>query len=525
MTDGGAAVWRTGGQRVAVIAAFLSASLPVRLSALQCPDGSPPPCRTPAARASTSPPPNSVAVLYFDNLSRDTADAYLADGLTEELIVRLGRIERLRIKSRAAVQRYRRPGVDPVAAGRQLGVGHLVTGTVRRAGDRLRVTVELVRLPGGDRLWGERYERSGVDAWAIQEDIARGVGTAVAGRLAPSERARLGRQPTASPDAYDHYLRGNYHLAQRSPSALARAVAEYTAAVRIDARFSGALARIGYAYALFLDWDLDYAGLPPDSLLFRGLDASDRALTQHPSASEAWMARGYLLAFRHPQTFDGATAAFERAITLDSANAEAYHQYGWILAQLARDSAAAATYLRTLAVEPDRAITLRDLAMLRMMQRRFAEARRWLDSAIVVSPGFFVAYADRAKVHLQLGELAQARADAETALRLSPLPSRAWGETAVALVEAREGNSRAALARVEPLARDALERPHASVVGDAYRVAGALATAGDHERALTIVERVRPRGARLWFFLRGPELDPIRAHPRFQRVVEESRPR
>jgi len=386
------------------------------------------------------------------------------------------------------------------------------------------VTVELVRVPGGDRVWGDRYERGGVDLWAIEEDIARSVATAVAGRLAPGERARLGQQPTASPDAYDHYLRGNYHLAQRSPGALARAVEEYTAAVRLDARFTPALARIAYAYALFLDWDLDYAGLPPESLLARGLDASDRALRRDSSTSEAWMARGYLLTFRHPQTFEGATAAFERSLALDSANAEAYHQYGWILAQLARDTAAAAMYLRALAVEPDRAITLRDLAMLRTMERRFAEARRWLDSTLVVSPGFFVAYADRATVDLQLGNLTQARADAETALRLSPPPSRVWGETAVALVEAHEGTPCGAIARVEPFAREALARPRGSVM-DAYLVSSALATAGDTDRALAVVERVRPRGARLWFFLRGPMLDPIRTHPRFQRVVEESRPR
>lgn len=383
------------------------------------------------------------------------------------------------------------------------------------------MTVELVRVPDGARLWGERYDRGGVDVWAIQEDIARRVATAVAGRLAPLERARLGRPPTTSPEAYDHYLRGNYHLSERSPRALTHAVEEYGAATRIDMGFAAALARLAYAHALLVDWGFGYAGLPPESLLARGLDASDRALRQDSSASEAWMARGYLLTFRHPRAFDGATAAFSRATALDSTNAEAYHQYGWVLAQVGRDSDAATAYLRALALEPERAITLHHIALLRTMQRRFAEARGWLDSALVVSPGFVAAYSDRARLHLLLGQVTEARADAATALRLGSPASRLWVEATMALVESREGMRQSALARVERFVREAEAPP---VDADYIDVAAALAIAGDHERALAIVERVRPRGPRLWSVLRRPELDPIRSHPRFRRVLEDSRP-
>src|SRR2546429_7804944 len=106
------------------------------------PAASPPPCRL-SSNHSTAPAPNSVAVLYFDNLSADTADAYLAEGLTEELIARLGQLPRLAVKSRAAVQRFRQSGADPLAAARALRVARLVTGSGRRRGDRLRGTVEL----------------------------------------------------------------------------------------------------------------------------------------------------------------------------------------------------------------------------------------------------------------------------------------------------------------------------------------------------------------------------------------------
>jgi TolB-like protein/Flp pilus assembly protein TadD len=463
--------------------------------------------------------PASVAVLYFENLSPDTSDAYLADGITEELIGRLGQIERLRVKGRATVQRYRRSGVDLVAAGRELGVAHLVSGTVRRAGGRLDVTVELIRLPDGDRLWGDRYGQRGLDLWAIQEDIARAVATAVAGRLAPGERARLEARPTASAEAYDHFIRGNYYLARRTPSSVERAVEEYESAVRLDPRFTQALARIGYAHALILEWD--WAGLPSERRLALALDATERALRLDSTVSDAWMARGYLLSFRHPQTSEGATAAFERAIALDSANVEAHHQYGWILAQLGRDSAAAAAWRRALALEPDRAITLRDFAWLGIVQRHYSEALRLLDSALTVDPGAYYAYYDRARVRLLLGDVSGARRDAETALRIGPAAA-AWMEGILAGVDVRTGDTSAARERVERLLRS--EHANRATVAQNWYLAATLVALGDRDRAIRLLERLGPRDPRLWFRLRYPELDPVRSDPRFQRLVEESRP-
>src|SRR3989442_8191277 len=159
--------------RALLVVWVLRAYPPVRLPALQCPDGPPPPCRGARAPPGRKPgvTPTSIAVLYFDNLSRDTSDAYLADGLTEEIIARLGQLERLAVKSRAAVQRFRRSGTDPLAAARALRVARLVTGSVRRAGNRLRVTVELVRASDREHVWGDLYDRPDADLLAVEEDV------------------------------------------------------------------------------------------------------------------------------------------------------------------------------------------------------------------------------------------------------------------------------------------------------------------------------------------------------------------
>jgi TolB-like protein len=320
---------RPGGLRVAAVVVQLGVVASYNSLHAQCPDGSPPPCRSPTRP--TAPAPNSVAVLYFDNLSRDSADAYLAEGLTEELIAQLGRVERLVVKSRNAVRRYRGADLDPAQLGRALGIANLVSGSVRRSGNRLRVTVELVRATTGVRLWGEQYDRAQADLLDLQEGIARAVAGVIAGRLLPAERASLAARPTRSAEAYDYFVKGNYYLAQRTARSTNRAVDQYSAALRLDPGFTRALARIAYAHAQTLYWGSFAEDVPADSVLARGLAAADGALHQDSTSSDAWMARAFLLSYRDPRVPEQARDAIKRAVALDPRNAEAHHQYGTFL--------------------------------------------------------------------------------------------------------------------------------------------------------------------------------------------------
>jgi TolB-like protein/Tfp pilus assembly protein PilF len=458
-------------------------------------------------------------VLYFDNLSPATADAYLADGLAEAVITRLGRIERLRVKSQNAVRHYRgRPLTDAAALGRALEVAHLVSGSVRRVGERLQVTVELLRTSDAVHLWGEQYTRADTDLLELEESIASAIASAIAGRLLPPERAALARRATRSREAYDLFLRGNYELAQRTAAAVARAIERYEAATRLDPSFTDAQARTALGYALYLDWRWPYAGLPAESLLVRGLAVADRALRQDSSSSDAWMGRGYLRMFRYPRTFDGVRQAFERSVALDPRNAEAYHQYAGFLRVVGDDSAAVEASVRTLAIEPDRPVTLFQLAQVYIVNRQFHQAQLLLDSCLALNPGFHYAYEHRARARLGLRDLAGARADAEALSGLGGDFER-MAEMVRALVAAASGDTAAARAHaLAALGRPAHDHP------EPVFLAGAFAAAGEQERALEMLERVRPRGGELWFALRWPDVDPLRAQPRFHRLVEESRP-
>ena len=489
---------------------------------LQCPDGSPPPCAARASRAAAAP--TSVAVLYFDNLSRDTSDAYVADGLTEELITRLGQIERLQVKSRTAVQRYRgRQVEDPAVLGRTLGVAHLVSGSVRRGGGRLRVTVEMTRAATGVRVWGESYERRSEDLMSVEADIARAIAEGIGGQLAPSERRSLTSQVTGNPAAYDRLLRGNYALSRRTGLDVRRAIAEYEAAVRLDPALSRAWARIGLAYYLFLDWQWPWPGLPRDSLLARGFTAADRALALDSTASDGWMARGLLLTYRDPLAFSGVVPSMERAVQLDPRNAEAWHQLGGVLTYYMDNVAALRAFDRALELDPQRMITLSNYSLVLRYLRRYAEAVRMADSAVAVNPDAYYTWLLRGWAHLDVRNVPRARADLDMVLRLRPADG-VWDTDALHVaVLAGEGDSATARDRATEMAqRVSGNRP--LTYQEAASVALALTAAGLRDQAIGVLERAQSAGIFLWWWMQDPLMDPLRSDPRFQRLLDSLRP-
>jgi TolB-like protein len=281
--------------------------------AFQCADGSPPPCRGPRPSATAAPGTNSVAVLYFDNLSRDTADTFLADGLSEELIVRLSQVRRLDVKSRFESQRVRgRAAGDPRVLGRSLRAAYLVTGSMQQAGQQVRLRVSLVRTADGSNVWGEVYDRSGANILQIQSDIAREVAGAITGQLLPAERATLARRPTEDAIAYQLYVRGVGAANTTSEPGLRSALELLNAAIARDSSFADAWAKKAYVWS--------------------------------------WLADGYVTG---RAGFTQTKAAAERALRLDSTNALAWSLMSLAVMALDRDAANAEAWARrAIALDP-----------------------------------------------------------------------------------------------------------------------------------------------------------------------------
>jgi TolB-like protein len=496
----------------AISGVLLAATLPVAPLAAQCPDGTPPPCRS--ARAAARPAnANSVAVLYFENTSTDSADAYLVNGLTEEVILRLQQVRRLEVKSRYESQRVRgRRDAAPAVLGRELGARYLVNGTIQRAGERIVVRVELTRADRGVGVWSERYDRTSTDVLGVIDDVARGVATGVAGQLLPAETANLARRPTTDPAAYEHYVRGNVYLARRDPISLARAIQEYEAAWARDSSFKSALGRVAYAYTLGLARSV--AGLTGEQVAARADSAVTRARRTAPDVAETWIADGFRELMHSvlgtEDRMEAALTSLRHAVEVDPQNAEAHHQYGQGLAIAGPDSAALTEYRRALALEPGRAVTCEEISRLLYVAGRYRESLAWADSALAADPNLARGIRMQSRVRLALGDVAGAE--------------RALATVAAADVDADD----AAVHMLILVAKgDTLgARRLAPAVGGRFGIftSEALVAVGASEELLNRVEPLRSVAVRCWQ-LRFPVVATLRGTPRYDRLVADCPPR
>ena len=486
-----------------------------RLLAAQCPDGTPPPCAVGAA-----PAPRSVAVLTFDNVTRDTTAQYLAEGLADQIFTRLAQVERLTVISRSAVRRLRNADQLSVQQlGRALNVSYLVSGSIRMAGGRAHINVEALRAASGAAVWSSAFDRAQDDLLGLEEAIATEVAAGIGGRLTPQEQRGLARRVTGNAEAYRRLLRGTVLLARRTVPGFLAAIAEFQAAAEADSTLVQAHARLAYAYALC---SLSGFGtcLAPDSALALGRRAADVAISLDPRSSDAWLGRAYTMFLLYGQnsrydevaaapleSLSVAFAAFHRSVELDPRNDEAWHQYGASLTGV-NDSASEAYLRRAIAIDPTRAISYRDLALTYAQTGRGADAVRMMDSALALDPTNG-AYLREGAAH-----------------RLVALLTR--GDTAGALAYARSHDQLdPSSALLAALGRDAAAR-------SAWE---ARATAGSEGRfsylPVYLVWAGRPDAAvsellRHWtnpwraIFMRLTWYEPLRADPRFQALLDRS---
>lgn len=491
-------------QRALALAAYFAVAGTLRA---QCPDGSPP--LGPAGICSR-PPVSGVAVLYFENVSRDTNYAYLAAGLTESLIDRLAQAG-VQVASRFQVRRIGTNN-DPASLTNALGVAHVLTGTVRPVGTALRVTVELARLPSGARIWGRQFDRQASDLLGIEADIATSVADSVAGRLEPRLRRLASKSATTNPKAYDHYQRGRFLFGQRTSPAVLRAIQELEMATRLDPRSATLRAQLSLAHVACHNYCL-----LPDStrrgMLLRALSTADSALRRDSSSAAAWTSKATAVNIAaanevvDPPLTPSLAARFSlRAITLDSTYAEAWHAYGDCLLSLDDPEGAGKAFARALALEPGSGEYLHHLGRVAVMRHAFAEALAFFDSVKASEPGYNPPEIAHWQIRMliQLGDTRRAREILSTTLFVrTPLDAQ--------LLFA-EGDTAAARVLMEQLSPSSLA------------AARAYATMGDHSRALAILANIRFPRVLKRIELRWPEYDRLRDDPVFQRLWKESEP-
>ena len=477
-------------------------------AAAQCPDGTPAPCAARPARVAAAQLPNSVAVLYLDNLSRDTADAFLADGLTEEIIIRLTQVPRLDVKSRYEVQRYRgQAAQDPAILGRALRAAYLVTGSVQRAGDRVRLRYEVIRAASRAQVAGDVIDRTSSDLLTVESDIARQVATAVTGLLLPEERARLSRPLTSDPVAYEEYLRGLQALnSSFEEGPLRAALASFNRAIARDPSFAAAFAGTALAWVWLAD-----AFVSPREGYGEARVAATRALALDSTQTLAYAMLGVsVLAL--DRNADEAERLARRAIALNPRADQAHLILYWALLAAGR--------LDEGVEEAGRAWQADSLFSAN--GQNYAEAliySRRLDSAAALMPRLR-AILPSADVDAVEGKLLAAKGDLRGAMNL--VNWRYYGGLSAGTYV------RALLARGDTLSAratvDSMLAARASGYYNPVALARAYAALGDVSRGIEWFGRaIEERTQFLMYWRVDDELAPLRADPRFAALLRQLR--
>jgi TolB-like protein len=281
--------------------------------------------QAPGAEPGTSE--KSVAVLPFANRSIKAEDAFFVDGMHDDILTHLAKIRSLKVISRTSVMEYRDTEKNMKTIGRELGASNILEGGVQRSGNHVRINVQLIDAETDDHLWAEIFDRqlTAENLFSIQTEIATAIADALQAALSPEERDRLAAVPTENLEAYEAYLIGRQRLADRSTGAFVKAVEYFEKAIRLDSDF--ALAYVGLAETYVLQ--AFYSGLPPKETLEKARVAAEQALKLDDQLGEAYNALGAVKEDTHD--YEGAEAAFKRALELSPNHAPTYHWYGFML--------------------------------------------------------------------------------------------------------------------------------------------------------------------------------------------------
>lgn len=287
-----------------------------------------------------------IAVLPFANISPDPQDAYLAGGITEELIFTLSKISELKVIAKTSVMRYREAEESVTEIGRELGVNTIIEGSVRKAGKQIRTTVQLIDVDTQEHLWSEAYDGELDDVFVMQRETAEQVAEALRLRLLPTERDQIAKRPTENRNAHTHYLRGRYAWSQWNEEALLNAVDYFQQAIELDPEFALAYAGIADTYSLMAY--LEY--LPPGEAYPNAEEAARHALSLDDSLAEAHSSLA-MIKVVFCGDLDGAERDLLKAIDLNPNCAAAHQWYALVLTATGRSEEA--IHERELAEELD----------------------------------------------------------------------------------------------------------------------------------------------------------------------------
>jgi TolB-like protein/tetratricopeptide (TPR) repeat protein len=360
----------------------------------------------------------AIAVLPFDNLSGDPDQEYFADGIAEDLITRLSAWRGFPVIARNSSFTYKGKAVDVKRVSRELGVRYVVEGSVRKVGDRIRISAQLIDAQTGSHVWAERYDRDLGDIFSLQDEITEAIIASMHPELVRFESARVARKDPGTLDAYDCVLRGGWHLGRDTREDCTAARAWFEKAADLDPQLSEAF--VGIATTHLADVQGHWTDAPEQSVAEQSR-AARKSVALNPQSSDAQVVLGW--AYIQAGDQDEGIRAFERAITLDPSNTEAHGHLGVMLAFSGKPDEGAGSLAKAMRLDPRSPrlwYWLDGMAWVHFARGQYEEAIEWAQRSCKVNPDQPWAYRALAASYAMLGHQEEARSALAEELRLEP---------------------------------------------------------------------------------------------------------
>jgi TolB-like protein/Tfp pilus assembly protein PilF len=450
----------------------------------------------------------SIAVLPFVNMSADKADEYLCDGMTEELVNVLSKVKGLRVPGRSSSFAFKGRTEEDIfrKVGEQLHVNSVLEGSVRKAGDKLRVTAQLINVADGFHLWSETYDGDMKDILAMQSDVAQRVVKALQVQLGVDEARVLTKKPTENAEAYRLYLLGRYHFAKFTRAGWTNAIQYFEQALQVDPNYTLAYCGLADTYG--------WAGgqiLPGNEAWAKEMELAQKALALDPNLAEAHLAMGTaLFSVLNPRASE---KELDRAVELNSNLILAYDQYGWTFSEMGRFDEAIAAEKKGLELDPLNIFLNSDLGFFYNWARRYDDGITQLRKTLELDANNPLAHhALGWSLHWK-GKTVDALAEFQKAAALDDLP---WYKGSLGYAYGASGDR----AKAEQILRDLDELAKKQYVSPASRGSVYLGL-GEKAKALDWIEKAyEDRDPLLWW--NADRLyDSVRNEPRFQALMQK----
>jgi TolB-like protein/lipoprotein NlpI len=460
----------------------------------------------------TAVPRKSIAVLPFENLSEDKANAYFADGIQEEILTRLSRIRDLKVISRTSTQRFKNTFEQISEIAKQLGVATILEGSVRKAGDKVRVHVQLIDADNDAHLWAERYDRDLTDIFAVESDIAAKIADALEATLTGAERRAIASRPTTNIEAHQFYLKGRYHWRNFLAPEYKRVRDYFEQAITLDPSYAPAYAGL----SLYYSFGASNAILAPDAWP-PAEKAAERAIKLDDTLGEALNSFAAVQMW-YKRDWSAAERAFKRGVELNPNFADIAHHYGVCLTLMGRNEEALAQMNRAMALDPF-------FPGLNLHYGRALFLMRDYDRAIAHFAKMLELYPDYAAAHEYFGDACEQKGMCHEAITQWAAALALNGQTEHAQVLEQVFASAGFEAAVRALAERQLadlerKRAEGDYVPAALYVVANVRRGTIDEAFEWLPKMIEERN---WFALQlrvNPILDPLRDDPRFEKMLE-----